>query len=174
MDVEKLVKKAQKGNDKAYVALFSQYEEMIYRTAYVYVKNKEDALDIVQETAYHSFKSIHTLREPQYFKTWLMRIAINCTMNLLRHRSKVVPFSPDFAEQLDGGSEDDIPLSLTLQDLLDKLDTNEKSVVVLRFYQGHSLKSIADLLNLPLGSTKSLLYRSLDKLRKKLKKGEIM
>lgn len=48
MDIEKLVKKAQKGNDKAYLQLFQHFEEKIYRTTYVHVGNKEDALDVVQ------------------------------------------------------------------------------------------------------------------------------
>ena len=46
MKLERLVKKAQKGNDKAYLMLFQQYEGDIYRMAYVYVKNKDDALDL--------------------------------------------------------------------------------------------------------------------------------
>ncbi|MCM3342634.1 hypothetical protein M3650_29435 [Paenibacillus sp. MER TA 81-3] len=50
MNTDKLVRKAQKGDDKAYAMLFQEYEEMIYRTAYMYVKNEEDALDVVQET----------------------------------------------------------------------------------------------------------------------------
>ena len=45
--------------------------------AYVYVKNKDDALDVVQEVAYQSFKKIDTLKKPEYFKTWLIKIAIN-------------------------------------------------------------------------------------------------
>lgn len=57
------VRKAQRGNDKAFLKLFQQYEEDLYRIAYVYVKNKDDALDVVQETAYLSFKKINT--QPQ-------------------------------------------------------------------------------------------------------------
>ncbi len=61
MKLERLVKKAQKGNDKAYVMLFQQYEADIYRMAFVYVKNKEDALDLVQEVVLISLlkKSVH-------------------------------------------------------------------------------------------------------------------
>ena len=62
MKLERLVKKAQKGNDQAYLMLFQQYEADIYRMAYVYVKNKDNALDVVQEVAYQSFKTITTLK----------------------------------------------------------------------------------------------------------------
>lgn len=77
------MKKAQKGNDEAFLTLFQQYEVEIYRVAYVYVKNKEDALDVVQEVAYQSFKKIDTLNNPEYFKTWLMKITMNCAINLI-------------------------------------------------------------------------------------------
>ena len=63
LKLERLVKKAQKGDDKAYLMLFQQYETDIYRMAYVYVKNKDDALDLVQEVAYQSFKKISTLKK---------------------------------------------------------------------------------------------------------------
>ena len=56
--MDKLVRRAQKGHDAAFLTLFQQYEAYIYRMAYVYVQNENDALDIVQETAYRAFKSI--------------------------------------------------------------------------------------------------------------------
>lgn len=57
------MKKAQQGDENAYIELFTQYEQQIYRTAYVYLKNQSDALDVVQETAYRSYKAIKKLRE---------------------------------------------------------------------------------------------------------------
>lgn len=92
----RLVKKAQKGNDKAFLKLYQQFEEDIYRLAYVYVKNKDDALDVVQEVAYQSFKKIDTLKKPEYFKTWLMKITINCAINVIRKNKKVVLLKSDF------------------------------------------------------------------------------
>ncbi|BFH59562.1 sigma-70 family RNA polymerase sigma factor [Paenibacillus azoreducens] len=174
MDIHKLVKKAQKGNEKAFLELFQQHEEAIYRIAYTYLKNKEDALDVVQETAYRSFKSIAGLREANYFKTWLIRIAINQSISILKQRKKVIPLPPEYTEQqADSSSEEDIPLSVTLQELLDELDTHEKSVILLKYYQGYTFQVISDMLEIPLGSTKSILYRGLNKLRKSLKRGEI-
>ena len=89
-EIIRLVKKAQKGNDKAFLKLFQKYEEEIFRMAYVYVKNESDALDVVQEVAYHSFKKIDTLKNPEYLKTWLIKIAINCSIELVRKNKKVV------------------------------------------------------------------------------------
>jgi RNA polymerase sigma-70 factor, ECF subfamily len=140
--------------------------------AFTYVKNQNDALDVVQETAYRSFKKIDTLKNPEYFKTWLIKIAINCAIELVRKNKKVIELKPQY-EEFVGFEDEDVSLSVTLQDLLDQLNEDEKSIIILRFYQEYSLKEISDLLNMPLGTTKSLLYRGLIKLRKKLKGAQI-
>lgn len=168
MTIRRLVIKAQKGNDKAFLKLFQQYEEDIYRFAYVYVRNKEDALDVVQEVAYQSFKKIDTLQKPEYFKTWLMKITMNCAINLVKKNKKVVQLKPEF-EVFVGSDEEDISLSLSLQELMEALQEDEKNVILLKFYHDHTLKEIAEILDIPLGTAKSVLYRALNKLRKNFK-----
>ncbi|WP_390847348.1 sigma-70 family RNA polymerase sigma factor [Bacillus litorisediminis] len=167
--IHRLVEKAQKGNHRAFLKLFSEFEHDIYRTAFVYVKNEADALDVVQETAYRSFKSIQKLKEPKYFKTWLIKIAISCSIDILRKQKKVVPFKPEVQEAILQDEEEDLPLSLSLQDLISILDNEEKNVIILRFYHDYSLKEVAETLEIPLGTAKTILYRSLKKLRKEWK-----
>lgn len=149
----KLVKKAQKGNDKAFLKLFQHYEEDIYRMAYVYVKNTEDALDVVQEVAYQSFKKLDTLLHPEYFKTWLMKITINCATNVVRKNKKVVPLKAEYEDFISTDVED-FPLTITLQDLINVLEEDEKSLVLLKFYHSHTFKEISELLDIPLGTAK--------------------
>lgn len=162
------MKKAQKGNDKAFIKIFQEYEEDIYRMAFVYVKNQEDALDIAQEVAYQSFKKIHTLKQPEYLKTWLMRITINCAVNLVKKNKKVLQFKPNF-EEIIASDDDHVLLSITLQELIDTLPYDEKSVVLLKFYQNYTFNEISEVLEIPLGTAKSVFYRALNKLRKELK-----
>src|SRR5690606_14488129 len=128
--------------------------------AFVYVKNKDDALDVVQEVAYKSFKNLATLKNPEYVKTWLIKITINCAISLLNKNKKVVPLKPDY-EQFIGEEEEDLPLTITLQDLISNLKEDEKSVVLLRFYQNFSFQEIAQVLGIPLGTAKSIVYRAL-------------
>ncbi|WP_325167459.1 sigma-70 family RNA polymerase sigma factor [Lederbergia citri] len=168
-----LVKKAQLGDDQAYLCLFQKFEEDIYRTAYVYLKNQEDALDVVQETAYRSFKSIHQLKEPRYFKTWLIKIAISCSIDVLRKRKKVIQLNPEFDEFLTKGENQDISLSLSLKDLIYSLDEDEKGVIILRYYHDYTIKEIAKILGIPLGTGKTILYRALKKLRILLEAGDM-
>lgn len=140
--------------------------------AYVYVKNESDALDVVQEVAYRSFKKIETLKNPEYFKTWLIKIAITCSIDLVRKNKNVVQLKPEYDECI-SFEDEDIPLSITLQELLNQLNEDEKSIVILKFYEGYSFKEIADLLNMPIGSAKSVLYRALGKLRKQFKEADL-
>lgn len=164
-----LIKKAQNGNDKAFLTLFHKYEQDIYRTAFIYVKNQSDALDVVQETAYRSLKSIKNLKEPIYFKTWLIRIAISCAIDLLRKQKNVVQMKPEFEEFISGDVNEDIDLEMTVRDLIERLYEDEKSVIILRFYEGLTIKEVSEILEIPLGTAKTILYRALDKLRKDLK-----
>jgi len=168
-----LVKEAQQGNDHAFLKLFQEYENDIYRTAFVYVKNQEDALDVVQETAYRAFKSIKNLKEPKYLKTWIIKIAISCSIDLLRKQKKVVELKPEVEKELSSKDEKDLSLSMTLDDLIQLLNETEKKVIILRYYFDFTIKEVSETLNIPLGTAKTILYRGLNKLRKELNGDEL-
>ncbi|MBU5485305.1 sigma-70 family RNA polymerase sigma factor [Clostridium sp. MSJ-11] len=87
---ENIVKSAIKGNKEDFVSLIEIYKEYLYKTAYLYVKNQHDASDIYQETIYKAFISIHKLKKPEYFKTWITKILINNINDKFRKSSKVV------------------------------------------------------------------------------------
>lgn len=165
----RLIEKARKGNDNAFLKLFQEYESVIYRTAFMYVKNQNDALDVVQETAYRSFKSIGDLNEPKYFRTWLIKIAISCALDFIRKQKKVVQMKPGSLELISEDVKEDIDLEVTLQELIEYLDEDEKSVIILRFYHDMTIKEVAENLNIPLGTAKTILYRALKRLRIDLK-----
>lgn len=166
---EDLIKKAKKRNPDAYFQLFQQYEKQIYWTAYIHVNNKEDALDIVQETAYLSYKKIHTLKEDSHFKSWLMRIAYNCSIDLLRKKSKVVQLNPEYEGIVpsDENYEEDISLKLSLNQVMEYLNPTERTAITLRYYHGYKLKEVSEIMDIPIGSVKTLVYRALNILKDK-------
>ncbi len=168
-----LVEKAKRGNEKAFLTLFTTYEEEIYRMAFIYVKNQNDALDVVQETAYRSFKSISKLKEPNYFKSWLIKIAINCSLDYLRKQNRYIQLNPNFEDTISIEVEEDIDLEITIKDLIEGLDEDEKSVIILRFYQDLTIKEVSETLKIPLGTVKTILYRTLKKLSGKLKGDDV-
>ena len=176
ISIDNLIKKAQKGNHKAFLKVFQRFEKDVYRMAFVYVKNSEDALDVVQEVAYQSFNKISTLRQPEKFQSWLFSITIHCAIDLIRKRKNVVNLNTNYEDYMEQGNNDHfadlIPLSITLQDLINSLKEVEKSVVMLKFYHDYTLKDIAELLDIPIGTVKTVLYRALEKLRGEYLKGD--
>ncbi len=83
-----LLLKAKKGNNKAFVELLQNEKLKLYKMAYIYMKNENDALDVVQETIARAYSNIHTVKEERYFATWLMRILINTAIEMLRKNQK--------------------------------------------------------------------------------------
>ena len=160
-----LLKKAQKDDDEAYVTLLATYEADLYRFIYTQCGNVEDTLDVVQEVAYRSFKYIHTVKEPAFFKTWLFRIAINASNDLFKKRTKFEllddTYSEDSFQQL-------FDLKFTLQAVMTYLTPIEKQVVYLKYYEELTFQQISDILQVKLGTVKSILYRALSKLKQAL------
>lgn len=86
MSVEKKIKQAKRGNEKAFQELIQDEKNKLFRMAYLYVKNEDDALDIVHDTIYKAFISIKKLKEPQYFSTWISRILINSALDFIKKK----------------------------------------------------------------------------------------
>lgn len=91
MNELKLIKKAIKGNKDCLEELLVLHGDQLYRTAYVYVRNREDALDVVQEASYKAFLSIGQLKNEKFFLTWLTKILLNCSYELVKKRNKEWP-----------------------------------------------------------------------------------
>jgi len=65
-----------------------EFKDRYYRLAYSYVKNSDDALDIVQESIYKAFASLDSLKSPSYIKTWFYKIIVNTSIDFLRKKRK--------------------------------------------------------------------------------------
>ena len=131
----------------------------LYRMAYKYVCNEQDALDIVQESAYKAMKHCGSLREPQYALTWLYQIVRNEAVSFLRGQKPSVPIW-----EMDGGTEAAYT-DIDLHRAIAQLPVGEKSVVFLRYFDGFSFKQIAEILQENINTIKSRLYRALQKLK---------
>ncbi|MBS4537146.1 sigma-70 family RNA polymerase sigma factor [Clostridium sp. D2Q-11] len=166
----KLIKKSIKGDKKACEKLIKKHYEQIYRTAYLYVHNKEDALDIVQEATYQALISIHTLKHPEYFMTWFTKIVIRCSGQVLSKRKNIVSLTDGILLKLDsdiGVINDD---SLYLIDAIGKLKENYRTVIVLFYYYDYSIKKIGQIMEVPEGTVKTYLSRGKSALKKDFEK----
>ena len=144
-----------------------KYKENHYRLAYSYVRNADDALDIVQESIYKAISSIDSLKNHNYIKTWFYRIVVNTSLDFLRKRRKVDIVDEDVLISLDSGIVDDYS-NFDLQEALDNLPDKYRAVVILRYFEDLKIEEIAEVLNENVNTVKTRLYKSLEKLRIKL------
>lgn len=146
--------------------ILEHYQSM-YRLAFTYVKNPDDSLDVVQDSVYKAMKKADTVNDEANVKSWLSRIVINTALDLLRARKKSTPLD----ELEERGIADAYP-DFDLERALALLDAREQAVIVLRFFEDYKLKEIADVLDEKENTVKTILYRSLKKLKIQLNEGK--
>lgn len=162
--------RAARGHHDAFVRIIKACEPSMYRLAKSYLKSDSEIADALQETILKAFQSINTLREPQYFKTWLLRILINECNRMLKHRSQVIPI----ADMSDRGSYSHDPQHNGLNEAVQALEEELRIVVTLFYLEDLPLKEIASLLDLPEGTIKSRLFRAREKLSRYLRQERSM
>lgn len=145
--------------------LLASYESL-YRLAYTYVKNPDDAMDVVQESAFKAISRSADVRSPAAIRGWLCRIVVNTAMDVLRARSRQAD-----AEHIPETGQEDVYQDTDLMQALDLLDERERTVIVLRFFQELKLQEIAQVTGENVNTVKTILYRSLKKLKLELSEG---
>lgn len=136
------------------------------------MKNSEDAMDVVQEAAYRAFLKFDTVKETKYVKTWLIKITINCAIDLLRKKEKIFPIKNEDLN-ISYLENSDISLSLSLEELLDSLNTNERAIIFFKYYHEYTFQQISEIINLPSSTVKSIHYRALNKLRNQIRREDM-
>ncbi|MHC1748551.1 MAG: RNA polymerase sigma factor [Cellulosilyticaceae bacterium] len=139
-------------------------KEKHYRIAYSYVKNKEDALDIVQDAIVKALKYQSSLKEIGYVNTWFCRIIINTAKTYLQKQNKYIDVDDGALESCQMPVYDHYT-NFELEDALEYLSYTEKTIVILKYIEGLELKEIATVMEKNISTIKSILYRALKKLR---------
>ena len=142
--------------------LLENYDKY-YRLAYSYMKSEQDALDVVQESAYKAIRDCGQVKEQRYIGTWLYRIVVNTARDALRRRGREVAL-----EEWQENSWQPSYAGLELWEILDRLDEKERTVVVLRYFHDLKLEDIAGILGENVNTVKARLYRTLKKMRMEL------
>lgn len=149
---------------KQFARRMEESQAKFYRLAYCYVKNEHDALEILSEATYRGFIHLKRLEKPEFFDTWMSRIIINCACDLLKKQNRY-----DFHESDDSlpAREEDLSVDdrLDLYQALDTLSPDEKSLIILKYFEDRSFREISSILNLPESTVKTRLYRIIGKLR---------
>ncbi len=184
-----LVERVRTGDKSAFEVLMHRYEDKVFRLAVGMLKNREDALDAVQDAFLNVYRKIDTFRGESAFSTWLYKISLNSVYMKLRSRGRheQTESLDDLEEILDpakirilmpprGWSEraDDKllrkELSLKLREAVDALPEEYRAIFTLREVEELSNQEVADILGLGLAATKTRLHRARLFLRQRLSK----
>ena len=145
-------------DNEALESIFYRYREMVYKTAFLYLKNETDALDVVQNTFLKLSKQ-KKFNDEEHLKRWLLRVSINLCKNNLKSywKRNVTSFNEEYYcnENVD----------IQLKELVFKLAPKYKGVIYLYYYQGYKIKEIAKILHIKEAAVKQRLKRGREKLK---------
>jgi RNA polymerase sigma-70 factor (ECF subfamily) len=164
------------GDDDAFRVLVERHSRSIYRAAFRVTGNAADADDVVQETFLRAYRAASGFDARASFPTWLHRIAINCSLDLIDSRKRRDHRIND-GEDLSlvasrDASPDRVVLGSEMQRAIAKamaeLTGNERTAFVLRHFEGMPLEEIGQILGTRLNATKNTVFRAVRKLRQQL------
>lgn len=162
MNIEKLVKKATKGNKDAFVELMKIYERDMYNLTRYMLGNNEATYDVVQDTILTVYEKISTLKNPSSFKSWLLKIVVNKSKRELSKQNKIIFLENSIEIPIIDKELEKIELMSLVSDLPDDF----KSVIILFYFNDLSYKEISEILDIPEGTVKSRLFRGKEILHK--------
>lgn len=139
-------------------------KEKHYQIAYSYVRNQEDALDIIQDAIVKALKNEGSLKNKEYLGTWFCRILINTCKTHLKKKNKYISIEENIHfESID--TRQDEEQMIEIEEAIGQLPYNEKTIILLRYYEELELKEIASITSQNLSTVKSTLYRTIRKLK---------
>lgn len=178
-----LVESARSGDMNAFSRLVAQYQDRVLNTCWRISGRLEDAEDLAQETFLKAMESIGKFRRQSGFYTWLFRIAVNVSISHRRRKGRGPRLSLHSADGEQGrpdgmladGRAADPSARLTaletqrlVQEGLDGLDDDHRTIIVLRDIEGFDYRQIAEILEIAEGTVKSRLHRARMELKDRL------
>lgn len=146
-----------------------EHQRMLYRIAFSIIKDEQLALDAVQETIVKAYSQIHQLRQPEYIKTWLVRICMNEANGLCRKQITQRQRQTEL-QAYQGVTEDASPTEYSdLFQAVMALEPKLRTVIVLRFFEELKFDEIAAMTQTNVNTIKSQVYKGLDLLKAQLK-----
>lgn len=179
-----LVDLVRTGDTNAFRAIIEKYQGRVFAIVFGMVRNREDSLDITQDTFIKAYNGLAGFRRESSFRTWLFRIAMNLSIDLLRHRIRVrsgeyndavdmdehapIALSPDHLKRNPGKDLERQQLYTRIMEAMQKLPPDHRQVILLREIEGLSYKEIAETMDIPEGTVMSRLFYARKRLQSML------
>lgn len=166
-----LVKRAKSGDYQAFDLLVLKYQSRLISTAFKFVKDVQIAEDVVQDSFIKAYKALESFREDSSFYTWIYRITVNTSKNfLVSKKRKSELLNSDLSDEasyeiepLETYSPEDLLQATQLQKVItetfDQLGEDTRTALTLRELDGLSYEQIAEVVNCPVGTVRSRIFR---------------
>lgn len=168
MDIE-TVRKAKQGYVNEIGQIILENIQTMYRVAFTILKTEDEINDAISNTTVKVFEKIKTLKNEEYFKTWLTRILINECYKIYNQNKKIVYLENVNQEKL---TYHDEYVDSEIRNLVKNLDKDLRQIVILYYFEDFSVKEISKIIQRPEGTVKSRLSRARKILEKELIKQE--
>jgi RNA polymerase sigma-70 factor (ECF subfamily) len=172
-DITALLKKARSGDRQAFRAIVDGHQRPVYLLAYSVLRNREDALDVVQETFLRLYQKMDTYAQGRSFRTWLLQIAKNlCIDYYRRHNSRrreheidksLDDINPAAPPDESNPARSDLRAAFSRG--LDRIGERQRLVFVMKHYNGLDYREIGEILGISVGTVKSLHFKAVRNLR---------
>lgn len=166
-----LVARTLAGRGEAFGTLVERYERAVYNLCLRTLRDAEEAKDASQEAFLKAFRAMRTFRPDAKFSTWIFSIAYHACCDRLNRRKRYS--DGELPERADPGPGPDVVLerrdeAAELRAAIDALPEKYRAVITLYHLQGHQYEEIARVLDLPMGTVKTHLFRAKEQLRRQL------
>ena len=181
---KELVERAKQGDPRAFDMLVLKYQRRVFRLISRLIKNTSEVEDVAQETFIKAFRAIQQFRGDSAFYTWLYRIAVNTAKNHLFSKGKRPITLSELAKNEDSESYDVIDavsnespegnlaglqIAEAVNNAVNKLPEELSTAVILREMDGLSYEEIAEVMNCPIGTVRSRIFRAREAIAQELR-----
>jgi RNA polymerase sigma-70 factor (ECF subfamily) len=181
---QQLVERAQHGDKQAFGLLVAKYQRKLGRLLSRFIRNPTEVEDVVQEAFIKAYRALPSFRGESAFYTWLYRIGINAAKNYLVSEGRRPPTTTEFDSEEAEGFEDAEQLrnintpenelmskqvAETVNKAMDSLPEELKTAITLREIEGLSYEEIATMMNCPIGTVRSRIFRAREAIAEKLR-----
>jgi len=172
-----LIRLVKEGNGQAFTEIIRLYQKGVFKVAYGFFRDRDDAMEIVQETFMRVYEKIDKFDNHSSFKNWIYRIASNLCIDFYRKFKSKKTHSQDISELDNIQSSDTVApeehldrqnFKENLEVSLQTLSKRQKMIFVMKHFNALKYREISDILNISVGTVKSLHHRAVRSLKGKL------
>lgn len=149
--------------------IFEEYikgnKEKLYKISYIYLKNKDDAMDVIHESIVKAYRKLDSIKDLNNIDKWFIRLLINTSIDYIRKNSKMILMEDkDMEVLINKSKEQEDGFNLLIENLNEEL----RLIIILKYFHGYKISEISEILNLKESQVKNKIHKALNLLRKEI------